>query len=205
MAAGDRGSVGRNPLNIVKLSIRPYAVNDAAALFEAASESTAEVYPWLPWCHPGYQLEESECWIEQQVQAFARAEQFEFVIQSASGGFLGGCGINLIDPVNLWANLGYWVRSSATGQGIAPVAARLAAQWAFENTDLVRLEIITVVAHSRSQRVAEKAGAQREGILRRRLFLHGVHHDAVVFSLLRPDSPASRGTADHNSNNSKAL
>ncbi len=175
------------------LSIRPYALSDAAALFEAATESTAEVFPWLPWCHPGYELAEAQSWIEHQVQAFTRAEQFEFVIQSASGDFLGGCGVNLLDSVHLRANLGYWVRSSATGRGIAPAAARLAAKWAFANTDLVRLEIITSVQHARSQRVAEKAGAQREGVLRKRLLLHGVHHDAVVYSLLRPEPSTCPG------------
>jgi RimJ/RimL family protein N-acetyltransferase len=36
-----------------------------------------------------------------------------------------------------------------------------------------------------SQRVAEKAGATREGILRGRLILHDVAHDAVMFSLTR--------------------
>jgi RimJ/RimL family protein N-acetyltransferase len=172
------------------IAIRPYALGDAPALFEAATESIPDVFPWLPWCHPAYRLEEAQAWVEKQVGAFARAEEFEFVIQSPSGRFLGGCGINLVDRTHLRANLGYWVRSSAVGQGVAPAAAVMAADWAFAHTDLVRLEIITAVEHVRSQRVAEKTGALREGVHRRRLLLHGVHHDAVVFSLLRPAGSA---------------
>ena len=33
--------------------------------------------------------------------------------------FLGGCGINHISRVHRFGNLGYWVRTSATGRGIA--------------------------------------------------------------------------------------
>ena len=155
------GPLGATHPTIMSTTIRPYALGDAPALFEAATESIPDVFPGLPWCHPAYRLDEAQAWVEKQVGAFARAEEFEFVIQSPSGRFLGGCGINLIDRVHLTANLGYWVRSSAVGQGVAPAAALLAAQWAFAHTDVVRLEIITAVEHTRSQRVAEKTGAAR--------------------------------------------
>jgi RimJ/RimL family protein N-acetyltransferase len=53
------------------------------------------------------------------------------------------------------------------------------------NTDLNRLEIVAAVENIPSQRVAEKAGAIREGIARSRLFLNGRFHDAAVFSFAR--------------------
>jgi RimJ/RimL family protein N-acetyltransferase len=59
------------------------------------------------------------------------------------------------------------------------------AELAFRTTDLVRLEIVCAAANHRSQRVAEKAGALREGVSRRRLILHGEPVDAVMFSLVR--------------------
>ncbi len=169
------------------ISIRPYEPHDVAPLFEAAAESIAELFPWLPWCHPGYHFEEAQAWVEQQVPAFASGAKYEFAILSGSGRFLGGCGLNLIDRGHLRANLGYWVRSSEVGKGVATAAVREVAHWAFQNTDLVRLEILVAVGNLKSQRVAEKAGAWREGVLRRRLFINGVHHDAVVFSLLREE------------------
>ena len=101
------------------IAIRPYGLRDVTALFEAARESVEMVYPWLPWCHPGYTLDEAKAWVEQQVRAFESREQFEFVIVSAEGAFLGGCGLNQIDRINRRANLGYWVRSSAAGRGVA--------------------------------------------------------------------------------------
>jgi RimJ/RimL family protein N-acetyltransferase len=166
-----------------EVAIRPYTVEDAAAVFAAARESIAEMSPWMPWCHPDYSIEESRSWLEEQVPAFAAGTAFEFAIVSGAGSYLGGCGINQIDARNRRANLGYWVRSSATGRGVATAAARLACEWAVQHTDLVRLEIVVAVGNARSLRVAEKAGAVREGVLRSRLHLHGTPHDAVMFSV----------------------
>jgi RimJ/RimL family protein N-acetyltransferase len=59
--------------------------------------------------------------------------------------------------------------------------------WAFESTELVRLEIVVATGNTASHRVAEKVGAIREGVLRRRLLLHGHPHDATMFSLIRDD------------------
>jgi RimJ/RimL family protein N-acetyltransferase len=93
--------------------------------------------------------------------------------------------------VHRCANLGYWVRSSATGQGVAPVAVRLLANWAFRETEILRLEILAAVGNRRSQRVALKAGAVREGVLRDRLFLRDEPQDAIVFSIVRSRWPGA--------------
>lgn len=52
-------------------------------------------------------------------------------------------------------------------------------------TNLIRLEVVVAAGNDASQWVAEKAGACREGTLLKRLLLHGVAHDAVMFSLTR--------------------
>jgi RimJ/RimL family protein N-acetyltransferase len=49
------------------------------------------------------------------------------------------------------------------------------------------LEIIAASDNLPSQRVAEKAGARREGLLRHRLLLGGRPHDALIYSLIRAD------------------
>jgi len=175
------------------ISIRPYQLSDASALFEAARESVAEVQPWLPWCHAGYTLADAQTWIQSQVEKFAKRTEFSFLIENECSRFFGGCGLNHINELHRMANLGYWVRTSATGRGVAPQAMRLVAEWALANTQLQRLEIVVAVGNTRSQRVAEKAGAQREGILRSRLYFHDRPHDAVMYSLVR--SPQATHTA----------
>ena len=176
---------------MANISIRRYELGDVPLLFEAAKESSADVFPWLPWCHPDFEIEESETWIAEQVRLWDAGAEFEMVIVGEVGEYLGGCGLNRIDPAEGSANLGYWIRSSATGRGIAPRAVGLVCRWAFENTDLQRLEIVCAVGNVRSQRVAEKAGAIREGIRKDCLDLHGETHDAVVFSITRTEGRIS--------------
>ncbi len=171
-----------------QVMIRPYRPGDAPLLYEAARESIADIYPWLPWCHPGYTLEESEKWLETCLAERAAKRAFDFgVYDKGTAKFLGVVAINQLHPVHQFANLGYWVRSSCTGHGIAVTAVRLCAQFGFEELSLKRLEILTAAGNVRSQRVAEKAGATREGVLRQRLNISGMWHDAVVFSLIPED------------------
>jgi ribosomal-protein-serine acetyltransferase len=170
------------------LRIRPYNLADAAQVHEAACESCAELQPWMPWCHPHYSMAESRSWLETQVEAFRRGTAFEFAIESETGQYLGGCGLNQIAAENQRANLGYWVRTSATRRGVATAAVGLVRNWGFRNTGLFRLEIVIAIDNAASHRVAEKSGAIREGVLRRRLLLHGVFHDATMFSFVREDA-----------------
>jgi RimJ/RimL family protein N-acetyltransferase len=95
--------------------------------------------------------------------------------------------LNKIDKPHLRANLGYWVRTSATRRGFATAAARLLARFGVEHLNLDRIEIVAAVDNIASQRVAEKLGAVREGVARHRLRIHDVPYDAVVYSLLRAE------------------
>lgn len=175
--------------------IRRYRRDDAEAMREAAVESIREVYPWLPWCHPAYSLDESRAWIERCGATWEEGSEYQFAIVDRTERILGGCGLNQLRLEHRNANLGYWVRTSATGRGVAATAAVQLARFAFRETNLVRLEIIVDVDNAASHRVAAKVGALREGIAHDRLFVHGRARDAVVYALLRsrhgpdPDVP----------------
>lgn len=138
----------------------------------------------MPWSHPGYSIEETRSWLAIQVQAFQQRTTFEFAITADDGTYLGGVGLNQFDALNERANLGYWVRSSATRKGVATDAARIARDWGFANTNLIRIEVLVAVGNTASRRVAEKAGAVFEGILRSRLIVHGVRHDAAMYAFV---------------------
>jgi ribosomal-protein-serine acetyltransferase len=187
------GQPVREELSDGRVRIRRYRRDDVDALFEAASESIAEVGPWLPWCHPDYSRKESEEWAGSRDAAWENGSDYSYVIEDArTGQFVGGCGLNQIDSVHRLANLGYWVRSSRTGEGFASAATRLLALIGLEDLCLSRIEIIASVANVASQRVAEKAGAMREGVLRNRLLLHTKPHDAVMYSFTLDDLPQLR-------------
>lgn len=140
-------------------------------------------------------MREAVEWTQSRAGLARQGLEYNFVITGDVSGegerFLGACGINQINRIHRFGNLGYWVRSSQAGRGVAVEAVRLLAQFAFVNTDLVRLEIVCAVGNDRSRRVAEKAGALFEGVLRDRLILHGIPRDAALYSLVRASAPAS--------------
>lgn len=165
--------------------IRSYALDDAGAVLEAVRESLADLQLWMPWAHAGYGVDEARTWVETHAPPARPASAFEFAIVSNDDRYLGGCGLNQIDAMHRRANLGYWVRSTATGRGVATAAVHAVRDWAFAHTDLVRLEIVVAVGNAASHRVAVKAGAEREGVLKRRLWLHDRAVDATMFSFTR--------------------
>ena len=85
------------------------------------------------------------------------------------------------------ANLGYWVRTSRAGEGIATEAAKLIARYGFEKLGFQRIEIVVPTGNLPSLRIAEKLGSVREGLLRNRAYLHGSPYDAHMYSLIPTD------------------
>lgn len=171
------------------MKIRPYRTADADALFEAVRESIAHVSPWLPWCHAAYSLEDSRAWIAHCQDAWQTGTEYNFVIVDQAGRLLGGCGLNQLRPEHRLAHLGYWVRTSATGRGVATAAVRALADFAFRETNLVRLELVVAAGNDASHRVADRAGALREGVAHDRLYFLDRAHDAIVYALLRSQQP----------------
>ena len=168
------------------LRLRTYCEQDVDPLYEAVRESLAELSPWLPWAHADYGKAEARAWIASRPEAWG-TEEYSFIIEDPSGALLGGTGLNQLQPAERRANLGYWIRTSAAGRGIATAATRLLARAAFEDLGLLRIEIIAAVGNQASQRVATKAGAVREGILRNRIRHRNQQRNATCFSLIPTD------------------
>src|SRR5436309_1049913 len=105
--------------------IRPFKENDASEFHQAASESVAELQPWMPWCHAGYSLGDAEAWVAHQIAAFMAKTKFEFVITDETDTIIGGCGLNQFDSANRRANIGYWVRTLSVRCGYVTAAVKL--------------------------------------------------------------------------------
>ena len=56
---------------------------------------------------------------------------YDFAIIDTNGTYAGGCGVNHINRLDRFANLGYWVRTSRAGRGIAPAAVLQLISWTF--------------------------------------------------------------------------
>lgn len=169
------------------IRLRAWRPEDADALCEAARESIASVSPWLPWLHDGYGRDDSAKWIAEAEAACERGDAHVFGIFDTQGRALGDICLNRIDPKRGSANLGYWVRASAQGQGVATRAAQAIAAYGFEVLELARIEIVVAVDNTPSRRTAERLGAHFDGISPNRIILRGEAVPAAVYSLLPPE------------------
>ncbi len=103
---------------------------------------------------------------------------------ATTGQLLGGAGINQLSPHHRYGNIGYWVRQSSQGLGIARQAVALLRDFGFQQLGLFRLEIVMGVGNSASEAVAIAAGATFECRARNRIFLHGQPIDAHIYALV---------------------
>jgi RimJ/RimL family protein N-acetyltransferase len=83
--------------------------------------------------------------------------------------------------------LGYWVRLSARGRGVAATAIRTMAAFAFNDLRLARASMRVRLDHVSSRRAAERAGARYEGALRHGIVQGEARFDAALYALLPDD------------------
>jgi ribosomal-protein-serine acetyltransferase len=168
--------------------LRPFKVEDAEQLYQAVRESLADLKPWMSWAHDEYSRKEADGFIRITRARWEERTLFAFAIVDADNGdVLGGCSLSNKHPVYYLCNVGYWVRTSRHGGGIAGRAAKLAPHYGFEHGWIIRAEIVMAVGNEKSRRVAEKMGAHYEGILHNRMVVGKAIYDAHMYSLLPSD------------------
>ena len=172
--------------------LRSFHMEDSVLLYEAVRESLVELKPWMSWAHDEYSQKEAEDFIRITRARWEEKTLFAFaIIDAKSGDVLGGVSLSHIHPVYHLCNVGYWVRTSRHGEGIAGRAALLASRYGFEYGGIIRAEIVVAVGNEKSRRVAEKIGAHYEGILRNRMVVGKSIYDAHMYSLI-PQDPSTR-------------
>ena len=111
-----------------------------------------------------------------------------FVIErAANGDALGLVELNLASDDRPLGIIGYWLSAVARGRGAATVGVQLVSRWAFRELGVQRLQLTTAPDNAASQRVAERAGFTREGLLRGWTPTKDARRDSVMFSLLPGD------------------
>ncbi|KAK9291774.1 hypothetical protein L1049_019724 [Liquidambar formosana] len=86
------------------------------------------------------------------------------------------------------ADIGYGIAVKHWGQGVTTKAVKMALSEVFKDfPELVRLQAYVDVENKASQRVLEKAGFSREGLLRKYSYLKGQIKDLIVYSFLSTD------------------
>jgi RimJ/RimL family protein N-acetyltransferase len=173
-----------------RVTIRPWRRRDADALVLRINDPlVAEFLDQLP--HP-YTHGDARAWFALADERWRDGTMAAFAIEvDGLEGPVGGVGVHFFGGLDAGgAEVGYWVAEEARGLGVATAATRLAAVWAFEShRDLVRLQLRADVENAASNRVAEKAGFTREGVLRAQRYNArlGRRTDFAMWSLLREE------------------
>jgi RimJ/RimL family protein N-acetyltransferase len=160
------------------LVLRPWTEDDVHALVEACND--AEIRRWIPVIPRPYTEADALAFIRGEARPEI-AHSFAIAVENE---LVGAIGMSL-NTHNYRGHVGYWVAAPARGKGICTRALRLVARCALDDLELQRLELITDPDNVASQRVAEKVGFRREGVLRAHLrHPDGRIRDSVMFSLL---------------------
>lgn len=149
--------------------------------------SDRELSRYVPGIPYPYSEADARAFAEQAARRWAEGKGAAFVIGQAPGGQgLGMIELHQAPGDPGLAEVGYWLRREARGRGVATTAVRLVAGWAFSELGVGRLNLQTAPENLPSQRVAERAGFTREGLLRAWLPTADGRRDSVMFSLLPP-------------------
>jgi RimJ/RimL family protein N-acetyltransferase len=73
------------------------------------------------------------------------------------------------------------------GKGYCTEAAQIMLDYLFLSKETVCIQATTHVKNIASQRVLQKVGFKKEGIMRKRFFIQGEWQDIILFSILREE------------------
>ncbi|MET0597440.1 MAG: GNAT family protein [Mesorhizobium sp.] len=177
-------------LSGARVTLRLPEPNDYREWAALRQASRAFLEPWEPRWSPD-ELERG-AW-RQRIRRYR--DDFEqglavafFIFENRGGKLVGGITVgNIRHGVSQSAQIGYWIGERYAGQGLMLEAVALVADFAFDTLRLHRIEAACIPDNARSVRVLEKAGFQREGLLRSYLRINGLWQDHYLYALIADD------------------
>jgi RimJ/RimL family protein N-acetyltransferase len=182
-----------------RLLLRCWDPADAALLDDAVAASVAELQPWMAWAHDEpLALDARIARLREFRSKFDSDQEWIYGIFNSDGSsVLGGTGLHP-DVGGDALEIGYWIRSNATGAGLGGEAAAAMTRTGFRLHRVGRLEIRVAPGNTRSARIPERLGYTMEGRLRRLLppaAPGGGREDALVYTMLAEEFDASPAAA----------
>ncbi len=146
-----------------RLILRPVAPGDARAIFAFYAQDP-EVVRFVMW-RPHRALADTEAYIADCLGTPADKSRSYALIARDDGRLLGNFALRLPEPHRL--DCGYVLAQAYWGRGLMTEALSEIARWAISQDGVWRIGAVCDVDNLASARVMEKAGLEREGILRR--------------------------------------
>ena len=129
-------------------------------------------------------VEKTEKWFDSHLGENTR---YDAVIE-ADGVPVGTIGLLSIDRKNSKAE--YYIAMGETsykGKGVAKEASRLILQYGLEVLGLNRIYLFTEVENVSAQKLFERVGFVREGLIRQDIVSHGKFVDRIVYGFLKEE------------------
>jgi RimJ/RimL family protein N-acetyltransferase len=169
-----------------RLLIRVARPGDGAMLSAAVADSHAELAPWLGWVTPPPSVDEAEARCEAAHARFLRNEDLmAFFLARDTGELVGGSGLHKADWTLRQFEVGYWARTRFSGTGLITEGVRALARHAIDVLGANRVFLTTDERNLRSRALAERAGFELEGTLRKdRLDLEGRLRNTRVYAMV---------------------
>ena len=104
--------------------LRRWSPGLAGAMLIAVEESMAELEQWMPWAQEAPTVDGLREVLRQGELDFQADRAWQYaIVDGASGEILGAAGLHRTEEPDTF-EIGYWVRTSRTGRGVATLAAR---------------------------------------------------------------------------------
>ena len=167
-----------------KMMLRELVKSDALALLSMlSSEEVAKFISPPPTTPEGF-----EKFIQWAVRERQAGNQMTFgMVPEGFDHAVGLVQIRAIAPRFSVAEWGFAVGSPFWGTGLFVASATTAVDFAFQHTDVNRLEARAVVQNGRGNGALRKLGAVQEGVLRGSLLKDGKHLDQIMWSIVARD------------------
>jgi len=172
------------------LLLRRWSPEDLDALHRAVLESIGELRPWMVWAS-STDIEAQRAYLQTAVPAWEKDERYEYAIEDPAAGVIGSIG--LLARIGAGGlEIGYWVHSGHTRQGIATTCAAALTAAAFSLPWVERVEIHHDKSNRASGAVPSKLGFEVvERFARLAVAPADSGHD-LIWRLRRDQYPGSR-------------
>ncbi len=97
---------------------------------------------------------------------------------------IGTLGFNNF-TANHRANIGYDLQKEFWNNGYITEALEAVIKYGFNQLEFNRIEAEVMLGNNNSERVLEKLGFKKEGVLREWMYWDGNHYDMIMYSLLK--------------------
>ncbi|MGE7885636.1 GNAT family N-acetyltransferase [Bacillus sp. NPDC094077] len=169
--------------------LRLMHVNDVASLFTIV-EGNKEIWMYLIAKMDSYQ--DMEQYVQVAIKGFEGGTDLPFVVvDQKTNETVGSTRLYSISNDNKTVELGQtWYHPSVHRTSINTECKYMLLQYAFEELQMLRVQIKTDLRNEKAQRAIERLGAVKEGVLRNeRQLPNGYIRDAVVYSIIAIEWP----------------